>query len=445
MAPLQESQIYLEEHGFPSGPRDFAFGRLDAEGQLQLVHPLELLALDRAVEVINQLGQQDPAQALTLALGRLLVPCLQYRGSGRHLVVEPWSEEDRRGASLPVDSRTPLAKDLAAVQARDEELVTTGQLPPSGSLAKLFWETQTELPVLPEQFDDADLGRFAKALYFFLVPAGEGTEELRAADIVTKVRRAKAAKFAALGLDLPPRKRLQLFKKLLAVAVRWASQVTGEVARRVVIHYLKHHQAMQDRTSLSADEQAMLDLRYGASPDLGNINVGFLFGCGPLLADLVNQLYQSYLYGKPEAERDAIREELRRFLFVLGKFQQCRKAARADERQELRQRKADRQPGRRRKQAQDEADTKARAPSHRLELTQELERLRQLLPKLKPRDAARLRALIDCHGDRAAAAVLLGVTHHAFSQKLRQTTFPNVRRLAQRLYGHQSEEEDDHA
>lgn len=310
-----------------------------------------------------------------------------------------------------MDSRTQLAKDLAAEQSREVELVATGELPPAGSLAKLFWETQTELPLLPDQMNDADLGRFAKALYFFLVPAGEGMEELRVADIVRTIRGAKAAKFAALGLDLPPRRRLRLFKVLLAVAVRWASQLTGEVARRLVIRYLQNDKAMQHRVTLSADELAMLALRYGASRDLGDINVGFLFGCGPLLADLVNQLYQSYLNDETEGKRATIREELRRFLFVLGKFHQRRKAACAGERRELRQGRADRLPGRRRKQAQDQADVKAQAPSHRLAMTEELEQLRQLLPRLKPRDAARLTALIDCHGDRAAAAARLGMTH----------------------------------
>lgn len=441
MDPLSESQLYLDLLGSSFGPRDFAFRRPDADGRLQLVHPIELLGLDRAAEVIDQVARQDPAQALPLALCRLLVPCLQYRGSGRHLVVEPWSDEDRRGASIPADSRTPLANDLAAVQARELELVSSGQLPATGSLAQLFWDTQTELPLLPEQLEDADLGRFAKALYFLLVPAGKGMEELRVADIVRTIRQAKAAKFAALEMDLPPRRRLHLFKILLAVAVRWSSQLTGEVARRLVTRYLQNDPEMQHRVTLSADEQAMLDLRYGASRDLGDINVGFLFGCGPLLADLVNQLYQTYLYAKPESERATIREELRRFLFVLGKFQQRRKAARADERRQLRARKADRLPGRRRKPAQEQADVKAQPPSQRLAMNEELEALRQLLPRLKPRDAARLRALIDCHGDRSAAAAQLGMTHQAFSRKLRQTTFPHVRRLAQRLLGTEPNEE----
>jgi hypothetical protein len=260
--------------------------------------------------------------------------------------------------------------------------------------------------------------------------------------IVTKIRRAKAAKFAALGLDLPARRQLHLFKILLAVAVRWASQLTGEVARQLVIRYLESDPETEDRAFLSADEQALLDLRYGASRDLGDINVGFLYGCGPVLADLVNQLYQSYLDASLAGQRASIREELRRFLFVLGKFQERRKAARADERHELRQRKADRLPGRRRKQAQEEADRKTRAPSHRLETSEELEQLRLLLPQLKARDAARLSALIDCHGDRQAAAAQLGLTHKEFSQKLRQTTFPNVRRVAQRMY--RTPEEQDH-
>jgi hypothetical protein len=44
MEQLSESQLYLDLRGFPSGVRDFAFRRPDPDGNLQPVHPMELLA-----------------------------------------------------------------------------------------------------------------------------------------------------------------------------------------------------------------------------------------------------------------------------------------------------------------------------------------------------------------------------------------------------------------
>src|SRR5256885_13162725 len=95
---------------FPSKARDFVLVRPQADGSLQAVHPLEILALDRTAEKIASVGQGRPPLALVLALCRLLVPCLRYRGSGRHLVVEPWSQADLCGESMPGDVRTTLAK-----------------------------------------------------------------------------------------------------------------------------------------------------------------------------------------------------------------------------------------------------------------------------------------------------------------------------------------------
>src|SRR5579871_1329652 len=109
---------------FPCKARDFLFVQRQEDGSLQAIHPLEILALDRAAKRIESVGQKDAPLALVLALCRLLVPCLRYRGSGRHLVVEPWSQADLRGESIPADVRTTFAKELSAEQAKDFRAVT---------------------------------------------------------------------------------------------------------------------------------------------------------------------------------------------------------------------------------------------------------------------------------------------------------------------------------
>src|SRR5262245_7718538 len=137
------------------------------------MHPLELLGLDATAQLITNTGRQHPELALVLALCRLLVPSLKYRGSGRHLVVEAWTEDDIRGETLAVDVPTQFARELSAAQAEDFRVVVAGEKPPEGSLPELFWSTQTALPVLPPTFEDSLLGRLAHALYFHLVPEGD--------------------------------------------------------------------------------------------------------------------------------------------------------------------------------------------------------------------------------------------------------------------------------
>ena len=57
-------------------------------------------------------------------------------------------------------------------------------------------------------------------------------------------------------------------------------------------------------------------------------------------------------------------------------------------------------------------------PSCAAETDDDLEDLRALL---KPRDARRLQALLDCRGDRRAAADRLGLPLETFGRQLRQT------------------------
>jgi hypothetical protein len=387
------------------------------------VHPLELLALDRVAGLVERVGKRQPSLALVLALCRLLVPCLRYRGSDRHLIVEAWSEVDLRGESLSIDVRTPLARELAAEQAEDWHLVRTGEQPPAGTLAELFWAAHTPLPHLPAVFEDVELGQLAKALYFQLVPEGQGRAELQTSGIKAAVEAVRADDFAPLELAIPPRRLHRLFRRLLAVTIRYAGQLTGAAARQLIEERLG-----SGHEPLRPAELALLELRYGASPALGDINVGFLFGCGPLLADLIDEYALALAAGGDESRATAAAGRLSAFIGLLARFRQRRRHARAAERREDRQRHADRMPRGSRMSVENAPDASSPDPVRTAEVAEELELLRELLPSLKPRDRARLEMLLACDGDRKVAADRLGISLGTYSRQLRQTVFPAVRR-----------------
>jgi hypothetical protein len=423
---LKEEDLSVLVTTFPSGVRDFLLALPAADDGLGAIHPLDLLALDRTAAKLERVARKNGPQALAIALCRLLVPCLKYGGSGRHLVVEPWSLEDLRGESITQDVRTEFAKELSAEQAASFRAVSAGASPPTGSLAELFWETQTDLPALPDAFDDPDLGKLCRALYDDLVPAGRGLIEVDAAAVPKRVEDLRATGFVSLGAGIASRKTQPLFRKLLAVAVRHASQLTGSVAEDMIDERLGNAR----RPALTAAEKEMLAVRYGACRALNDVNVGFLFGCGPLLADSINDYFLALTRVRSPKDRVQAREHLREVVYLLRGFQRRRKAARAQERREGRQRHADAMPHGPRCQPEFHADAGATAPDETAVVREEMADLEGLLPKLKDRDAARLRAYIKCQGDRKAAAEQLGLDHNAYGRQLRQTVFPAIRKLA---------------
>src|SRR5438132_11487795 len=91
-----EADISVIGSVLPGGTRDFLIVRPDSGDEWRVVHPMELLALNRVARTIAGVGEARPDLALNLALARLLIPNLRFRGSGRHFAAEPWSEEDLR-------------------------------------------------------------------------------------------------------------------------------------------------------------------------------------------------------------------------------------------------------------------------------------------------------------------------------------------------------------
>jgi hypothetical protein len=409
----------------PRGIRDFLLLRRRDAQALDTVHPLELLKHERIVSVIQGVGAQNPTLARRIALCRLLVPCLNYRGSDRHIVLEGCSIADLQGESLSAGVRTQLARELAGEQALEFEAVTNGIQAPSGSLAELFWASQTDLPALPDEFEDEELGRLADALYFHLVPEGTGVVEIDWLHIERVVNACRKGNFADLNLGIPPRKLHRAFRRLLAVTARYAGQLTGDMAEGIVFRWLRDN----GQPPLSAAEKELLALRYGACRALNDLNLGFLFGCSRILADLVNNYFLSLVGLLTENDHAEAEKLLRLYLHLVCQFQRRRKHARAHERRETRQRHAPKLPAPR-VPVENVEDTEVPPPDADAIREEEMELFQQLLPLLKERDRLRLQTLLDCHGDRKQAAAKLGIKPAAFSQQLRQTVLPAARELA---------------
>ena len=432
MCQLRESDIHVVVTGFPSGVRDFCLLCQAEDETLVPVQPLSLLGLERSAVAIQQLAERGRADlAMNLALCRLLVPQLRYRGSGRHLVVENWQDDDLRGASLQQRPGNLFARDLSSEQAADWRLVSGEEQPVEDSLAELAWRSFTALPELEERFEDPDLGEFSRALHQKLVAPGRGSQQVQFAQITSQVAELRRSDFKGLGLKFQPRKLHQLFRRFLAVTLRWSGQLTGVVAEQLIRERCLAAGDQELVRPLSENEKQLLDLRYGAPRILSDINIGYLFGCGDIFADLINDYATALIQPDSPEHLEEAGDNLRDFFFLLAQFLERRRALRAEQRRELRERRSRRLPGgAERRQAQNERDDSSKAPSRNAIVGEALEMFRALLPKLKDRDQRRLQAFIDAGGNRRDAAESLGITLTAYSRQLRQTVFPNIRRLA---------------
>lgn len=445
MCRFQESDIHVVVTGFPSGVRDFCLLYQTEDETLVPVEPLSLLGLDRSTAIIQRQVQRGwESLAMNVALCRLLVPQLVYRGSGRHLVVENWCEEDLRGESLRGRPDNLLARDLSVEQARDWRLVSGGERPEEDSLAELAWRSFTMLPELEDRFEDAQLGEFTKALHQTLVPHGHGFLEVQPAQVSSQISQLRQSGFEELRLPYSHRRLNRLFRKFLAVTLRWSGQLTGVVVEELIRERTLAAGDPDLVRQLRENEERLLALRYGAPRILSDINIGYLFGCGEIFADLINDYGTAHVYGDYPEHLDEAAENLGDFFYLVSRFLERRRAVRAHQRRELRQRRARRLPsGAERRQAQNEPDESERTPPEEAIACEGIEMFREVLPALHGRDQRRLQAYIDAGGDRRIAANSLGISLTACSRQLRQTVFPNVRRTVRELGQIEHFEADD--
>ncbi|MCA9123914.1 MAG: hypothetical protein H6822_30155 [Planctomycetaceae bacterium] len=428
---LTESDIHLTTTVFPSGERDFCLWKTSEAGVRVPINPLELLVLDRAVDVIDEQARSNEPRAMNQALCRLLVPSVKTKRVGRHLVIEPWSAEAIRGETLADETGTSFAVELSQAQAEQWRVVQHSEENPSGLLEEVFWDAITELPSLQRQFDDPDLGKFGKALYHHLIPPGEGREVVECWSNLTKeIERCRADDFRDLGLGFDRNYVRQLYRKYMAVTIRWTSKMTAKVARSVIdaLH--------DDITSLSPSEQVMHELRYGAAECFGKINVGFLFGCGPMFECFFNDIYRSIASEGAQSENCEAMNELLRFVYLQRHYFELRKHARRDEKQQQRTKYQDSYPGERESPAS-LIDPGARSPHDLMAISEEMLILQdEILPAMereKPKQAKLLRLFIEHAGNVDAIADATGLSDRQVTRQLKETVFRTAQRTARRL------------
>jgi hypothetical protein len=428
MFGLQETDVRLHINRFSCGTRDFIFYTIPESNVMEIIHPMELLGLKMAVTILKLHGKDDPDQALILSLARLLIPCLEYRGNRRHIVNEGWDDLDLRGETLYEDTRTVLARELAAEQAAEYQVVQSGEYPTENSLAQIFWEAHTELPDLPDVFVDPEMSRLTNMLYYSLVPKGEESAEIATSELIQRVMTHWNDCFRAFDLETPVRERRKLFKKVLAASIRFASQMNEDVAKALIFKRLGEQHRSRDRETFTPAEKSLLELRYGGSRDFRDINLGLLFGCGPLFEDLINDFVQAHLAEATQSELDERTDTLRQYIYLLVEFRERRKLARAHERREQRQSTRTSLPEGHRLDAENQADVRVEQPDSRSNNEEIMDMLNMAIDRLKPRDAERVRAYRKAKGDRSEAARILGIDREKFNRLWRQTTWPNVQK-----------------
>ena len=430
---LLESDVRLQTSVFPSGNRDFTLTRI-VDGEAVALSPLELLKLERAVNLIEQ--EENEAKALNLALCRLLVPSIRTSHVGRHLVVEPWSTAVVRGETLPEETRTEFAQELSREQADTWRIVRAGDYTIKDPLENVFWDAVTDLPFLERQFEDPILGKFGRALYFQIVPPGKGRMELKASEPWAIVKKCKENDFSDLKLSLSARESQKLFRKYLAVTVRWTSKMTGQIAHQLV------KELCNDERPLTPAEKTLLNLRYGAAEPFGKINVGFLFGCNSLFITFFNNIFRSIANDELPVEQDKAISDLLQFVFLYRNYQWLRKYARLQEKQERRDHYWDNLPGRgngSRVELDDRIEPPDGEPSpfDRAVESDSLRLMKELvIPELedsRPKQAKLLKLYIECDCNLKVAAQKSHMTERRFHRHLQETILPSAARVARRL------------
>ena len=97
-------------------------------------------------------------------------------------------------------------------------MTSEGQLPPSGTLAEVFWVAHVTTPRLPSVFEDEVMGDMAIALLNELNPDSESRNELETRQIRSTISRMWANEFSDLDLSISKRERRPVFKRLMHVS-----------------------------------------------------------------------------------------------------------------------------------------------------------------------------------------------------------------------------------
>lgn len=414
---ILDSDVYVLMNLYSSGTRDFILCKRLVTKEFQQLNPIELLGTNMAVRLLKQAAQLLPDLARQNALSRLLTQCLEYRGNRRHLICEPWDEEDLRGETMFENNRTEFARHCGEAQAKRFKVVMAGEQESDMPADELYWGTFTTLPNVEDQFTDPELHRFADQLETLVVGSGEGEVTIKIPQMQKIVKKAWSDYFASFDLNTSKRERRELFKRLMSIAVRQASNLTQRIAYAFV----------QQRTeaSFSEPEKKLFELRYGNCEELGKINIGFLYEYDELHADLINELANSLISNNYEVRTIQAESNLQKHIQLLHELRELRRNVRNAQRRDTRGRYGNSIPI---DNDNDLPDVHAPAPCDNMIASELMDHIRAVISRLKPRDQRRAQALLNAKGDRASAAESLGLDVTTFNRQYRQTTKPNMKR-----------------
>ena len=415
---------------FPGGFRDFEFSGISSDPRRRGAQSsLPFLFTEKAPSLLEQIEERNAELARQVFFAQLLTPCLKYQGNSRHLIVEPWDEHDLSGQTLSQGQISTFRRDLSREQADDFKLVKSGKRPPKESLAELFWDSHVTTPRLPDEFDDKQMGDMTLAIINLLNPDQDRSNVIHTSSIKKTIKDLWLENFASLQIDIKPRERRQVFKRLITVTIRLASQFNGMIAENIVQEEINKGELGDSR--LSETESKLLELRYGGARVLEDVNVSLLFGCDGLYAELVNEYAESIVINDTK-EVEETEKSLADYFSLLRSYRQRRKLINSHERSERRHRRQDKFPGTR-LQAENQVDTTALPPGYEDEPNPIFSISNSVIAKLHPRDQARINALIEADGNREKAAQSLGIERINFSRQFQQTTMKHVRRILKQL------------
>lgn len=429
-APLDEEYKTLVTE-LPAGIRDFRIHRQIDKQTFAAQNPLELLNTKTAVNVLEQLRKIPGANPNSWVLSRLLVQCVGYSRAQKHLVADYWDESTLRGDKFTVDTQSALALDLKSAQSHDFEVVRSA----CNSDFKVpadYWGTFSRLPPVADEFQDRELDSFCDQLLQRLTQQLNPENQIEISDLRKTIDNWWNGYFEDFQLSTKRRDRRMLFKRLMSVAIRQVSSMTEQIAHAIV---LRDASFMARMTSLfqCERERRLFNLRYGACEALGGINIGFLYDCGDLHAELVNNLASALVTEHSDKAWQAAELQLRKHVYLLGKSRERSTQIESDRKRQQRAKFAGKSPGKS-VQPENHCDKKAIIPGGDDGWLGELrERKDAILPLLKVRDRAKVEAVLKCEGDFTAAAAELCLARKQLMRQWRETVLPNIQKTLQNI------------
>lgn len=421
-----EFAVFVTE--FPTGVRDFEIRRQLGEREFEQLNPLELLDSVTAVSVLDMLRGNPDKNPNSWVLSRLLVQCLEYTHNRRHLVSNHWDTGTLQGVELTQIANNAFARDLQAEQAREFELVRGGS---SGDFAieADYWGTFTALPPVEDRFQSAELAKLCDQLCERLSPLRSQEGEVEISELRQLIAGCWTEHFRDFDLPTAVRDRRKLFRKLMSVAVRQTSSLMERIGFAMVLRVVSDAER-ENGVFRSDRERKLFDLRYGACEALDGINIGFLYDCGDLHANLINSLASALVADDSDSAWQEAEKELRQHVHLLGQARLRATMVESEKKRQQRESRPRRLP-RPRTDSHENADSVS-APQVLSYLMQLKDHQEELLPELKPGDRVRVQALFD-EENLATAAEFLGLSKSKYRRQLRETVIPNVKRAMKRI------------